>query len=165
VVNSVKRAANSSSQTKFVEINQQRCEKKANIALDKISPLFFYGDSLQTLHRMPSDQWGYRPVIPTAFFLTLNWKYINLQEAFQFLKHFYSLLVLLYLKIHQSEPYNRQNNVPLNHAQLNDIAYDNLSCRPASRPILNLETMCAWGFFFIIKNQYHKRQLASKLLK
>ena len=68
----MKRPANSSYQIKAVELNQQRCAKKAQLVLDKKSPQLFYGISLQTLHRMPSDQWGYRPVIPTAFFLTLS---------------------------------------------------------------------------------------------
>ena len=119
--NPVKRPANSSLPTKFVEINQQRCEKKANIALDKISPLFFYGDSLQTLHRMPSDQWGYRPVIPTAFFLTLSKRDLNMQAAFQSPSFFYNKVILSRAKSTQSQLIFRQNNVILNKEQLIDV--------------------------------------------
>jgi hypothetical protein len=72
VVKQAKRPANSSLQIRVVAINQQRCVKKVQFVLDQKSQILFYGISLQTLHRMPSDQWGYRPVIPTAFFLTLS---------------------------------------------------------------------------------------------
>jgi len=121
VGNPVKRPANSSLPTRFVELNQQRCENNFNFALDKKSHLSFYGVSLQTLHRMPSDQWEYRPVIPTAFFLTLSKRGLNMQAAFQSPSFFYNKVILSRAKSTQSQLIFRQNNVILNKEQLIDV--------------------------------------------
>jgi len=47
-------------------------EKNLKKILDKKAPLFINDLSLQTLHRMPSEQWGYRPVFPTVIFLSTD---------------------------------------------------------------------------------------------
>ena len=40
----------------------------ARIFIDRNSAKSHIGYSLQTLHRMPSESWGHRPVLPTIFF-------------------------------------------------------------------------------------------------
>jgi len=42
--------------------------KKLHFVLDKKHRVCNYELSLQTLHRMPSEQWGCRPAFPTVFF-------------------------------------------------------------------------------------------------
>ena len=43
-------------------------ENNLHFLLDRNPELYIHEHSLQTLHRMPSEQWGYRPVFPTVFF-------------------------------------------------------------------------------------------------
>ena len=47
-------------------------EKNPHFSLDSKADLDDIVISLQTLHRMPSEQWGYRPVFPTVFFCLKN---------------------------------------------------------------------------------------------
>jgi len=70
---------------------------------------------------MPSDQWEYRPVIPTAFFLTLSKRGLNMQAAFQSPSFFYNKVILSRAKSTQSQLIFRQNNVILNKEQLIDV--------------------------------------------
>jgi hypothetical protein len=43
-------------------------EKNPHIFLDMKQGLDYLVFSLQTLHRMPSEQWGCHPAFPTVFF-------------------------------------------------------------------------------------------------
>ena len=54
----------------------------ARIFIDRNPALSHIAYSLQTLHRMPSESWGHRPVLPTIFFM---------------------------LVLHQSKPYPKSN--------------------------------------------------------
>jgi len=42
-------------------------KKKNNFCLDRKAGYYIGELSLQTLHRMPSEQWGCRPALPTVF--------------------------------------------------------------------------------------------------
>ena len=63
-------------------LSAQYDKECARIFIDRNPVKSHLACSLQTLHRMPSESWGHRPVLPTIFFM---------------------------LVLHQSKPYPKSN--------------------------------------------------------